>query len=93
MRHLLVAAMLGAACWTAGCTIEPAPRPRVIHREVYYDEPAPPPEGSVIVEGDERPALRVEVVPVRPYPRAEWISGHWDRYGRHRYVWVRGHWR
>jgi len=38
------------------------------------------------------PVARVEVVPVRPYPRAVWISGHW-RWKHGRYVWVGGYWK
>ena len=37
------------------------------------------------------PVARVEVVPVKPYPRAVWVAGHW-RWNHGRYVWVPGRW-
>ncbi|MBC8525345.1 MAG: YXWGXW repeat-containing protein, partial [Candidatus Cloacimonetes bacterium] len=40
------------------------------------------------------PELVVEIKPVRSYPYAVWIHGHWKWSRRHhRYVWVQGHWK
>ena len=36
----------------------------------------------------------VEVKPVKPYPTAVWIPGHWKWSRRqHKYIWVNGHWK
>jgi len=50
----------------------------IVERDVYSDDYAPPPD-------------YVEVVTVRPYPRAMWVRGHWVR-ERHHWCWVPGHW-
>lgn len=79
---------------TAGCYYTP-PQQQVVQREVVdpngnvveqqtvvEDEPGPP------------PPVRVEVMPVRPYPDAVWVRGYWFRNRRfHRWEWVPGRWR
>lgn len=42
---------------------------------------------TVVVQ---RPAPRVEVIPVAPSPRHVWVKGYYKPRGRH-YVWVPGH--
>ena len=38
------------------------------------------------------PAVRVEVVPVRPSPHHFWIGGHWGWRAGYGHVWVPGRW-
>ena len=95
MRAKLLSAALGLLT-LSGCYVysePPPPRAHVVEREVVD------PYGNVVERdtyiGDAPPPpVRVEVVPVAPYPTAVWIRGYWfrDRY-RHRWVWLPGHWR
>ena len=93
MKRFLSLALLCSIVWIGGCTIEPAPRPRVVEREVYVEHYSGPVEREVIVEEDPPPPERVEVITVAPYRGAVWERGHWARGPRHRWVWVSGHWR
>jgi len=39
------------------------------------------------------PKKKTEIMVVKPYPNAVWISGYWKWNPRkHKYVWVKGHW-
>jgi YXWGXW repeat-containing protein len=93
MRRILTASVLGSLCVLAGCDAQPAPRPRVVERDVYYDSrPGYVVERDVVVVDEAPPPPRVEVVTVVPYRGAVWMPGHWSSHGRHRWVWVPGHW-
>ena len=49
--------------------------------------------GPTVVVKRQPPPLRTEVRPVKPFPNAVWISGHWEwNRARNDYVWVSGHW-
>jgi hypothetical protein len=37
------------------------------------------------------PAPKAEVRPVRPYPNAVWVAGHW-KWAGNRWAWEGGHW-
>ena len=94
MYRLLSLALLRSIVWIGGCTNEPAPRPRVVERDVYVEHTSSGPvEREVIVEEYPPPPDRVEVITVAPYRGAVWERGHWARGPRHRWVWVSGHWR
>ena len=47
-------------------------------------------EDRTVVRG-ERPADRVEVVPVQPSPQHVWVRGRWERRGDG-WFWVEGRW-
>lgn len=94
MNRLLSLALFGSIVWVGGCVVDPAPRPRVVERDVYVDStPSGPVEREVIVEEEPPPPDRVEVITVAPYRGAVWERGHWAHGPRHRWVWVSGHWR
>jgi hypothetical protein len=40
------------------------------------------------------PPAKPEIIPVKPYPQAVWVPGHWEWKGTDLgYVWFPGHWR
>jgi len=48
----------------------------------------------VVYEQTPMPPAKVEVMKVRPCPKAVWVPGHWVWRGRHRgWVWVTGRWK
>lgn len=48
----------------------------------------------VVYEQTPQPPPKVEIISVRPCPKAVWVPGRWVWRGRYRgYVWVPGHWR
>lgn len=90
MRPLIIIPVIGLV-FVGGCIVAPAPRERVVERDVVD------PYGNVIereriIEDGPPPPARVEVIPVVPYPGAIWVRGYYVR-GRYGWVWVRGHWR
>jgi hypothetical protein len=46
---------------------------------------------TAVVAPGPPPAAKTEVRPVKPYPSAVWVQGHWNWSGG-QWVWKSGHW-
>jgi hypothetical protein len=93
----------GAGLAAPGCETylgRPVEREMVIERTAATTMPAasaPPARAPVIVREYDvvsapPPPPPAEIITVRPTPWAVWVPGYWVP-ARHRWVWVRGHWR